>query len=187
MLHITRLSLLSAILAPGWLLAQEPAKPDLHELEEKQVAAVAAQLAPSVVTIETVGGLERVGKVLVGTGPTTGVVVGSDGYIVSSAFNFIQQPNSILVTLPSGKRAAARVVAKDLNRMLVLLKVDSEEAFQVPAAVPRGEIKVGQTAIALGRTFEGALPNMSVGIVSATNRIWGKAIQTDAKISPSNY
>ena len=28
-------------------------------------------------------------------------------------------------------------------------------------------------------------PNVSVGIVSALNRIWGKAIQTDAKISPS--
>ena len=28
---------------------------------------------------------------------------------------------------------------------------------------------------------------MSVGIVSALDRIWGKAIQTDAKISPNNY
>ncbi len=28
---------------------------------------------------------------------------------------------------------------------------------------------------------------MSAGIVSATNRIWGKAIQTDAKMSPVNY
>lgn len=181
-----RLSLLSLLLAPALALAQAP-KPDVSELEEKAITSVAAQLAPSVVTIETVGGLERVGKVLVGTGPTTGLVVGSDGYIVSSAFNFIQQPNSILVTLPSGKRAAAKIVARDLNRMLVLLKVDSDESFQVPPAVPRAEIKVGQTAIALGRTFEGALPNMSVGIVSATNRIWGKAIQTDAKISPSNY
>jgi len=26
-----------------------------------------------------------------------------------------------------------------------------------------------------------------VGILSATNRIWGKAVQTDAKISPGNY
>ena len=30
------------------------------------------------------------------------------------------------------------------------------------------------------------MPTM-VGIVSATHRIWGKAIQTDAKISPANY
>ena len=32
-----------------------------------------------------------------------------------------------------------------------------------------------------------APPQVSVGIISAKNRIWGKAIQTDAKISPSNY
>ena len=46
---------------------------------------------------------------------------------------------------------------------------------------------VGQWAIAVGRTFEQPEPNMSVGIVSATNRIWSTAIQTDAKISPANY
>ena len=30
-------------------------------------------------------------------------------------------------------------------------------------------------------------PSVSVGIISAVGRIWGKAIQTDAKISPINY
>jgi serine protease Do len=48
-------------------------------------------------------------------------------------------------------------------------------------------MRVGQWAITVGRTFELDQPNMSVGIVSALNRIWGKAIQTDAKVSPSNY
>ena len=43
---------------------------------------------------------------LVGTGPTTGLIVSEDGYVLSSAFNFINQPTSILVSLPSGKRAA---------------------------------------------------------------------------------
>jgi len=46
---------------------------------------------------------------------------------------------------------------------------------------------VGQTAIAVGRVYDGAGPNLSTGILSAKNRIWGKAIQTDAKISPNNY
>ena len=59
-----------------------------------------ARVAPSVVRIETLGGVERVGRLLVGEGPTTGLVVSADGFIVSSAFNFIQQPTSILVTLP---------------------------------------------------------------------------------------
>ena len=45
-----------------------------------------------------VGGMEKVGRVLVNMGPTSGVIVGEDGYIISSAFNFIQNPNSILKT-----------------------------------------------------------------------------------------
>ena len=48
-------------------------------------------------------------------------------------------------------------------------------------------MRVGQWAIAVGRTFESDRPNMAVGILSAVERIWGKAIQTDAAVSPNNY
>jgi len=165
-----------------------PAAPDdLVALEEQAVKAAVAKIAPSVLRIETIGGLERVERVLVGTGATTGLAVSADGYIISSAFNFIQQPSSILVTLPSGKRATAQIVARDRSRMLVLLKVAGDEPLVVPELVPRQEMVVGQWTIAVGRTFEQDQPNVSVGILSATSRIWGKAVQTDAKISPSNY
>ena len=109
------------------------------------------------------------------------------GYIVSSAFNFVQKPDSILVTLADGTRPPAKLVATDHSRMLVLLKVKSETALPVPEAVPANEMRVGQWAIAVGRTFEADKPNVSVGIVSALDRVWGRAIQTDAKISPNNY
>lgn len=160
---------------------------DVAGLEEEAINAAVARVAPSVVRIETVGGLDRIGEVLLGDGPTTGLVVGADGFIVSSAFNFIRQPASILVTLPSGKRAPAEIVARDHSRMLVLLKVQADEPLTVPQAVPVDEIQVGQWAIAVGRTFEARQPNLSVGIVSAKDRVWGKAIQCDAKVSPSNY
>jgi serine protease Do len=173
---------LLALLAGGLARAQ-----DLHELEEQAVLSAVSTVAPSVVKIETLGGLEKVGGVLVGTGPTTGLVVSEDGYVISSAFNFIQQPTSILVTLPSGNRAAAQIVARDHSRMLVLLKVNAKESLTAPQAAPRNEIRTGQWAIAVGRTYDQAEPNLSVGVISAVNRIWGKAIQTDAKISPANY
>ncbi len=160
---------------------------DSAELEEQAIRAAADAVAPSVVRIETVGGLERVGKALAGTGPTTGLVVAEDGYVISSAVNFIQQPSSILVTLPSGKRATAKIVARDHARMLVLLKVATEEKLPVPLAAPRNEMAVGQSAIAMGRTFDTSGPSLSVGVLSALNRIWGRAIQTDAKVSPTNY
>jgi S1-C subfamily serine protease/predicted esterase len=178
--------LLLGLVAGGWVV-QDLAAQDLQELEEQAILSAVGEVAPAVVKIETLGGLEKVGGVLVGTGPTTGLVVSEDGYVVSSAFNFIQQPTSILVTLPSGNRAAAQIVARDHARMLVLLKVNAKESLSVPQAAPREEIRTGQWAIAIGRTYDQPEPNLSVGVISAVNRIWGKAIQTDAKISPANY
>lgn len=160
---------------------------DLDLREQKAFRAAVDRVAPSVVRIETVGGLERVGKMLMGTGPTTGLIVTPDGYLVSSAFNFMHQPASILAHLPDGTRKSARLVASDHNRMLVLLKIDVDKPLPVAEIVPQGQMRVGQWAIAVGRTFETSQPNMAVGVLSALNRIWGKAIQTDAAVSPNNY
>jgi serine protease Do len=160
---------------------------DLEQLEQRAFNAAAARVASSVVSIETVGGLETVGKMLVGQGATTGLVVSPDGYIISSAFNFIQKPTSILVGFADGTRAPAKIVATDRSRMLVLLKATVEEKLVVAENAPEAELKVGQWSIAVGRTFDSAQINVSVGVVSAIGRVWGKAVQTDAKISPNNY
>ena len=160
---------------------------DVEQLEQKAIYDAASEASKYVVRIETVGGLEKVGKVLVNVGPTSGVIVGEDGYIVSSEFNFIQKPSSILVKLPNGDRKAAEIVSRDASRRLVLLKVDTDESLPIPTAAPVDDIRVGQWAVTVGQTLPGDSFNMSVGIVSAKNRIWGKAVQTDANVSPANY
>ena len=122
-------------------------------------------------------------------GPTTGLVVAADGYVITSAFNFANKPSAVFVSVPGHKeRYVAKVVATDTTRMLTLLKIPPGK-LPVPTAAPKGEIRVGQTAVALGRTWTGVdqPPSVSAGIVSALDRIWGKAIQTDAKVSPVNY
>lgn len=165
-------------------LGQDPAQVDV---EEQAINAAVAKVAPSVVRIETLGGREKVEDLLVSEGPTTGLALGDGGYIVSSSFNFLNEPASILVTTPDGKRAAAKIVARDRARMLVLLKITTEEKFTPPEIAPRGELQVGQYAIAVGRTLDPKSPNMSVGVVSALQRAYGRAVQTDAKSSPANY
>src|SRR5262249_60057022 len=83
----------------------------------------------------------------------------------------------------------AKMVATDTTRMIALLKIEAT-GLPVPVAAPKKEIKIGQTALALGRTLEPDLnksPSVSEGIISAVERIWGKALQTDAKVSPTNY
>jgi serine protease Do len=165
--------------------AAQESRAELEAKEEQAIKQAAALVSTSLVRIETVGGLDRVGQVLTGTGPTTGIVVSPDGFIISSAFNFASRPASILVTLPDGRRLAATQVASDKVKMLTLLKVDAT-SLVVPQAAPADSFRVGQWAIALGKTLD-EVPSVSVGIVSALNRIWGKALQTDAKISPVNY
>jgi S1-C subfamily serine protease len=164
--------------------------------------AAAAQVAPCVVKIDTVGGAEVIpggskkgpgpkGPLLrKGVGPTTGLIVTADGYIITSSFNFVHKPTDIYVTVP-GRSApyVAKVVAHDQTRMLTLLKI-AATGLPVPVAVPKEEMAVGQWAIALGRTLDPDIqhpPSMSIGILSALRRIYGKAVQTDAKTSPVNY
>lgn len=158
-------------------------------LEKEQLAFRSAvqAIAGSVVQIETFGGLERVGQELVAEGPTTGTILSSDGWIISSLFSFRAQPASILVSMPDGKRAAARIVARDFSRELVLLKIDDVSDLPVPAVCPITDVTVGQWAIALGKTFDNKSVSQSVGIISALGRAYDKAVQCDAKISPVNY
>ena len=158
----------------------------LSLLEEKAFKEAAARVDPSIVQIQTVGGLDRVGQVLTGTAPTTGVVVSEDGYIISSAFNFASKPASVLVRLADGRQFSAELVATDRLRMVTLLKIGVKD-LTVPIAAPKTSFQVGQWSIAMGRTYDIKIPSVGIGIVSALDRIWGKAIQTDAKVSPINY
>lgn len=160
---------------------------DPEQLEEAAVRAAVKKVEPSVIRFETIGGNNRVDGVIVANGPSTGLVVSKDGYVISSSFNFANQPANILARLPDGKKAAAEIVGRDTSRKIVLLKIQSEYKFTVPKMSASNGLQVGQTVIAIGRVFDGNSPNVSTGIVSAKNRVWNKAVQTDAKISPANF
>ena len=169
---------------------------DVDALQEKAMRAAVLQVAPSVVQIETTGGMSLLefgplGATLrKGLGPTTGLIVSPDGYIMSSAFNFASKPTAIFVAVRGRKdRFVAKVVATDHTRMVTLLKIDAA-GLPVPTAAPKKSFQVGEWSLALGRTWSQNLddpPSVSVGIISALDRIWGKAVQTDAKVSPVNY
>jgi serine protease Do len=160
---------------------------DLARLEQQALNAAAEAVAESVVQIRTVGGLDRVEQQAAAQGPTTGLIVDAGGYIVSSAFNFAQEPTSILVRLPSGEQRPAEIVGRDNSRMLVLLKVEADDPLPVPEAAPMQEVRPGDWAVAVGRTYDEQQVNISVGVVSGLNRMHGRALQTDANVSVSNY
>jgi serine protease Do len=173
----------------------QPADPNDPTQEAMHEAAV--KVGPSVVRIETSGGQDTIVWVDPATrqpirkvvGPTTGLVVDADGYVITSSFNFSNKPTDIFVSVPGKGRSVAKVVGTDESRMLTLLKTDIQ-GLPVPTPTPKKEMQVGQWSIGLGRSLDPNLdnpPSISAGIISALGRIWGKAIQTDAKISPNNY
>ena len=181
MRYLTGLTVMSIFLAaPLFACGQDG-------LGQKDVRDAAAKVAPSVVQIETVGGTDRIGELAVGTGPTTGLLIDTEGYVVSSSINFAHSPSGILVRLANGQRLAAQLVATDHHHKIALLKIDTADLPPAPIVADVGQIRVGQWAIAVGRAFDSQHTNVSVGIISALGRVWGKALQTDAAVSPNNY
>jgi serine protease Do len=202
-LFVLPLVVTGAAVLSAYPAAQPPAGQDDNALQHEKVMQAAVQkVSPSVVQIVTTGGADIIttGPKGVafrkGLGPTTGVIVSPDGYVISSAFNFINNPTTIVVNVPGHEKSyTGKRIATDHSRMLTLLQLtDSDgkvaKGLPVPVAVPEKDMRVGQWALALGRTLDlkrTGPPSMSAGIVSALGRVWGKAIQTDAKVSPVNY
>ncbi len=111
----------------GSALFANPVQAQGNEEYQKVTKAAIKKVAPSVVQIVTQGGTNIVvvgkkgAKFRKALGPTTGVVVSKDGYIISSAFNFINKPATILIEVPGRKKKyVAKRVATDTSRMLTL-------------------------------------------------------------------
>lgn len=198
MLVPVALSLILFASCPAWVFASSGAIDDIRKFEAARArivrSAVDAAL-PCIVTIETVGGAQPLlegatrpteASFRMADGPTTGIILTSDGLILSSTFNFARDPSIITVRLSDGRRLVATLLARDHIRRVALLRVEAEE---LPTAnwAEADEIMVGQYAIACGMGLGEARPFASLGIVSAVNRRNGLAIQTDAKTSPVNY
>jgi len=182
--------MLAVVISPGHAAdpAAEIAAGD--RLAPRAFREAAAKIRPSLVTIETVADTATVraeGLGRSGDGPTSGLIVSSDGYIVTSTFHFLRQPKVITVVLSDGSRHLATLLGKDESRKICLLKIDGVKDLPVPQFVPRSELQVGQWAITLGAGYGGKEPALSAGILSALSRVGGRALQTDANVSPANY
>ena len=161
-------------------------------LTSKAFRQATKSILPSLVTIESFGGVGaiqgRIGGIRKqGEGNTTGILVSKDGYILTSTFNFIQDPSIITVITSDGRRRLAKVMGRDDIRKLSLLKIEGVSELPVPEIVDLKDITVGQWVVSLGVGYGDLSPAVSMGIISAKNRIGGRAIQTDANISPANY
>ena len=190
--RVVRMACALAVCAAAWWGHRTVRSDDPGGFEEEAFKAAVARVAGAVVRIEPVGistaELGASAEATPAAGPSTGTVV-ADGRVMTTSFAVPKDVPEAIVVLPSGRRTAGRVVGRDLSRGLVLLEVDAPVAAElvVPEPAPRADLAVGQWTLAVGRTWDIATPSVAVGVLSATSRAWGKAVQTDASVSPANY
>jgi serine protease Do len=127
-------------------------------------------------------------------GNGSGVVLDQDGHVVTNA-HVVGTATEMEVRLTSGRRYLAKVVGKDPDTDIAVLKLvrDADDKAPLPV-LPLGDseaVRPGQWTIAVGSPF-GLERTVTVGIVSAVGREgvnltqYENFIQTDAPINPGN-
>ena len=158
---------------------------------------VADMVSPSVVVITT----EQVvysqwswyGQSQVESGAGSGVIISSDGYILTCA-HVVDGASSITVTIDD-KDYTATLVGEDTTSDVAVIKIDATGL--TPATVGDSDsLKVGQSVMAVGNPLGELGGTVTGGMISALNRsvtIQGTSstntmslIQMDASVSPGN-
>jgi S1-C subfamily serine protease len=168
---------------------------DAGDLPAGRFAQVAASVANSVVTIETVA---ESGEGGIGSG----VVIDGRGYIVTNNHVISEAANNpsqykTTVYFADGKDAPANLVGRDPKTDLAVLKVDNVDNLTVARLGDSDKVRVGEEVIAAGSPL-GLRSTVTHGIVSALHRpipLSGDGsdtdtvidgIQTDASINHGN-
>lgn len=119
----------------------------------------------------------------------SGFIIDKEGYIVTNN-HVVENTDKIRVILKNEKEFDAKIVGRDINTDLALIKIETENELPVVNIGDSDALKVGQWVVAIGSPF-GLAHTVTAGIISAKGRIIGTGpyddfIQTDASINPGN-
>lgn len=119
----------------------------------------------------------------------SGVLIGSDGYILTNQ-HVIDGADEILIALADGRGSQAVLIGEDKDTDIAILQIPITGLSGIKIADNRA-IRVGDVVLAIGNPLNVG-QTVTMGIVSATgrNRIglntFENFIQTDAAINPGN-
>jgi serine protease Do len=198
-----RLHLLLAAAAlaslPGLLPATRAADPAAtFNPRRTPIVDVVRRVKGAVVNIHserTVGGADGHAESLGGNrvnGMGTGIVIDPRGYVITN-HHVVEDVNLLRVRLADGTTTAARVVTRDSESDLALLKIDVGRPLPTIPLGTSQDVMVGETVVAIGNAY-GYEHSVTVGVVSAVKRdvvlnkemSYKALIQTDASINPGN-
>ncbi len=100
--------------------------------------------------------------------PASGVVWTSDGVIVT-AHHVVEESEGIVVGLPGGETAPARLIGRDPASDLAVLRAEAS-GLTVPPLADGADLKVGNLVMALGRP--GHTVSAALGMISALEGKW---------------
>lgn len=164
---------------------------DFTEAAEKTVHAVVHVKNTAVKTgITSMADLFNGGRQYEQVGTGSGVIISSDGYIVTNN-HVIKGATSIEITLNNRQKYEAELIGTDVKNDIALLKIESEEELVYIPFSNSNNIKVGEWVLAVGNPYN-LTSTVTAGIISATGRdLQGNTatdsfIQTDAAVNPGN-
>ncbi|HET6908598.1 MAG TPA: trypsin-like peptidase domain-containing protein [Mycobacteriales bacterium] len=177
--------------APHVTLGAPVAVGNSAERPQGSVAAVAAKILPSVVSIE-VGGP--------GGGDTgSGIVISGQGFVLTNNHVIASaSAGSVTVVLPDEQRVNGHVVGRDPVSDLAVVRVRNVSGLRPAVLGSSASLAVGDPVVAVGSPL-GLAGTVTTGVVSALDRPVAAgdgstqsaddlidAIQTDAAINPGN-
>ena len=126
------------------------------------------------------------------TSAGSGVILSSDGYIVTNAHvidNLVSE-DSIEIKLYTGETLPAKVIGADVRTDLAVLKIDKDN-IPYASLVDSSKLVLGQDVFAIGNPL-GLGKSVSDGIISAlekeiyVNNVYLTVIQTNAAVNAGN-
>jgi S1-C subfamily serine protease len=168
------------------------------DIGSSDLASTVSKAKESVVTI-TAQGIDTGFSALdiPATGVGSGIVITADGLILTNN-HVVEGANSLTVTTEEGADIDATVVATDPAKDIAIIRTGS--GGLAPAKLgDSGQLKVGQTVLAIGSSLGEYTESVTQGIISALGRSitvsdettgaqkdLAGLIQTDAAINPGN-
>ena len=125
-------------------------------------------------------------------GMGTGIVIDPRGYLITNN-HVVEDVHLLRVRLHDGTTLPAKVIAKDADADLAILKIDPLKPLPIIALGTSSDLMLAEPVIAIGNAF-GYEHTVTTGIVSALKRdvtlnkevSYKSLIQTSAGINPGN-
>jgi len=156
------------------------------------VVPIAKKVSPSIVAIKIKKNVrDFFGDSYQSEGTGSGIIIDNNGHIVTNN-HVVEGSNDIVVVLKDGKELAAKIVGRDGQTDLAVIKVEEKNLPYVELG-DSSTLEVGELAVAIGSPMGTEYAgSVTAGIISGLERkifLGDKnmtLIQTDAAINPGN-